>query len=764
RYIACNERAFVPLAEVQGFLNFDRAVGPIDTLVVFENYPADVGNAADGEGAACSSLHSVSQNNYPLSLVAVPGDKLRLTLKYAPDCFDAETIEDVLGVYSHILCELGRVAETDEGALLAGIALSAPDERHNLIRIANGDERQYPSVDFAARFRELAGAYPKRNALIATEPSTVMSYAELNLAASRLANFLLGELPPASIVGLCLPRGVDQIVGMLACLKSGMPYVPLDPAYPASRLNRLIENARLAAVLTDTQHVAKVSDSQREILLLDLDAERELINAAPMTEPGVTIHPEQTAYIIYTSGSTGGPKGVSVPHRALMNYIYAVEERLMLSAEATLSHLSSVAADLGYTSVFGALGTGRCLRLLSESKSLDAPALAEELGSFPVDCLKIVPSHLIALMSAGAGRNVLPTQCLVLGGESPSKELLDSIRACAPDLRVINHYGPTETTVGVCTHGDIASEAPRTIGRPLSNMQCHVLNDLLEPAGIAAEGHLYLSGLGTSNGYLDSPRATAQAFLPNPLATTPGARMYRSGDRARYDRRGNLVFLGRRDLQIKIRGYRVEVAEIEACLRAHEGIVDAAVECKVSAGRQMLVAYLVGAGTETAVKSYLKAELPEHMQPHFMVWLAKMPLTPNGKLDRRALPAPTGRSAQSAVPKSPLELAIAEIWAAALQSGERPPADVNFFDLGGDSLSLMKVHARIAAELAAAVQITDLFTHATIAKLASFIEQLENAETTSVVDDDRAANARAALQAGRDRARQRRSNSQRDVA
>ena len=401
------------------------------------------------------------------------------------------------------------------------------------------------------------------------------------------------------------------------------------------------------------------------------------------------MHPEAPAYLIYTSGSTGSPKGVVVPHRAIANYVDALLQRLDLPQGLSMAMVSTLAADLGHSVLFGALCSGGTLHLLSEEQVLDAEAFAEHLSRNAVDVLKIVPSHLLGLVQAVEVERVLPRHTLLLGGEAAPPELLRRLRRHAR-CRVINHYGPTETTVGVLTQaialdGDGPFGAP-AVGKPLANCRAYVLGPSMIVLPVDASGELFIGGRCVASGYHERPDWTAERFVPDPWGE-PGSRLYRTGDRAVLRADGTLEFQGRLDDQVKLRGHRIEPGEVSAALLEHDDVAAAHVRLqKLDSGALQLVAYLVRsrANPPASLEDWLKAKLPAHMIPQHYVWLERFPLNRNGKLDVTRLPLPE-RQVVSTRPPTALERQLMEIWKAVLRI-ERVDVDDNFFSIGGDSI------------------------------------------------------------------------------
>ncbi|HEY0601279.1 MAG TPA: amino acid adenylation domain-containing protein, partial [Herpetosiphonaceae bacterium] len=525
--------------------------------------------------------------------------------------------------------------------------------------------------------------------------------------------------------------------------------------------------------------------------------------------PAARILAEHTAYVIYTSGSTGQPTGVLVEQRQLANYVAGILDRLALSEPASFATVSTIAADLGNTAIFPCLCTGGSLHVIAQQRLADPRLLAEYMTEHPIDCLKIVPSHLAALLKSDQGAHVLPRKYLILGGEAARSSWITEIQQLAPTCTILNHYGPTEATVGVLTYHVAPGELPPTptvpLGRPLANTQIYILNARLQPQPIGVEGEIYIGGDGVTRGYLNRPELTAERFVPDPFGQAPGSRLYRTGDLARYLGDGSIEFLGRIDHQIKVRGFRVEPGEIEATLLSHPAVAAAAVLLhEAETDEPQLVAYVVeeprtgalwakqepneqtnkrtneqstdqavktppspiadeaearrgvgqgdkgGEGLISSLRQHLQHRLPAHMIPSAFAVLDALPLTPNGKLDRHALPAPdTSRRAlptDFVAPDTELERTIGEIWQAVLNV-ERVGIHDNFFDLGGHSLLLMQVQSQLQDRLSHQLSIVDLFEHPTVSSLARYLSRQNHDEQPAPHDDRR----QASIATGKDR-------------
>ncbi|MDQ7727806.1 non-ribosomal peptide synthetase [Halomonas sp. SpR8] len=634
-------------------------------------------------------------------------DGIRCVFAYATALFDEQTIKRLAGA----LQSLAEQVLKEPNAPLASLEIPAPTS------VLEGKSTAYPSESVIQLWDRAVEEHSQQLAM-QDEPDHGVTYASLDARAQRLAQALIAEgVGPEVRVAIHAERSCEYVLGILAVLKAGGAFVPLDPQLPTERLAYQLADSGARLLLSCT-----ACDWSGDVPVMEL-AFADYIPAAVEHELPI-IHPQQTAYVIYTSGSTGKPKGVAVSHGALANYVQGVLEALALPEGArNMAMVSTVAADLGHTVLFGALCTGRTLHLISPECAFDPDAFAAYMREQQVDVLKIVPSHLRALLSAATPADVLPHERLILGGEATDWALLARIAELKPNCQVLNHYGPTETTVGILTQqADIAARAASTlpIGKPLANAQAYVLDPWLNPVPKGVAGELYLGGPGLAQGYLQRLGQTAERFVASPFHA--GERLYRSGDRVRQLADGSLEFLGRVDDQVKIRGYRVEPSEIAALLRDQPGIAEAEVVARESEeGRAQLCAYVVmAAGSDVddaALLAQLGERVPDYMVPSAIVRLEALPLTANGKLDRKALPElKTSSRDMYAAPEGDIETALAEIWADVIGC-ERVGRNDNFFELGGDSILSLKVVAR-ARKRGLRVSPKQLLEKQTLAELA----------------------------------------------
>jgi amino acid adenylation domain-containing protein/non-ribosomal peptide synthase protein (TIGR01720 family) len=486
----------------------------------------------------------------------------------------------------------------------------------------------------------------------------------------------------------------------------------------------ILEEAHVR-VLVSTSEMAKDLGAPVNVCV---DADADLITQHATDNLKRAVSAENLVYVIFTSGSTGRPKGVAVEHRQLVNYINAIWEKLALSPGSSFASVSTIAADLGNTAVFAALCKGGTLHLITEERITDPDALTAYCQRHPIDCMKIVPTHLSALLAVSQAAGLLPRRRIVLGGEACSWSLVEKITRLAPACVVLNHYGPTEATVGAIANELSCEDTERQsdtvpVGRPLGNMQAYILDQQLRPVPRGVPGELYLGGAGIARGYLNRADATAEKFVPSPFSNA-GDRLYTTGDRARYLADGRIEFLGRVDNQVKVRGYRIEPREIELAMLDHPVVLESVVVAREDqVGDRRLVAYVVTRNrtkiNTTELRRFLDGRLPEYMIPSAFVFLDRLPLTANGKIDRAALPLPDHSRPDSifTAPRTPVEEVLVNIWASVL-GVDRVGVHDNFFDLGGDSILSIQIIAR-ANQAGLGLLPRQLFQHQTVAELAT---------------------------------------------
>lgn len=649
---------------------------------------------------------------------------MRVDLVFATDLFDTSTARRILDHFLHLV---GSVV-ADPHAPVDTLEILPAEETGRILRDWNATESDYPTDRCLHElFEEQVARTPDAAAVVT--PDGTVSYAQLNARANQVAHLLREQgVRPDVFVGLCVRHSVEMFVGILGILKAGGAYVPLDPDHPADRLAYVLEDTAAPIVLTQDAVRDRVPGTAAQVIRLDGDRPARY----PEHDPGRTALPGDLVYAIYTSGSTGRPKGVLITHRGLNNYLVWAVRGYGLEGSSGAPMLGSIAFDLSVPNFLLPFIGGRDVTLLPEDRSLEGLAeLLRRPGDFSL--LKITPAHLDVLRAHLDGEHrtegpVTSVRTFVVGADEVKPETAAAWQRIAPGARMINEYGPTETVVGCSVYEIPADGAPRAvvpIGRPIANTQMYVLDDHLRPVPPGVTGELYIGGDGVARGYLNRPALTAEKFLPDPYSPTPGARFYRTGDRARFRPDGNLEFLGRIDHQVKIRGYRIEPGEVETALLLHPSIAEAVVAVREDKpGERRLVGYVVPTGTEgpgpAELRDFLRQSLPEYLVPAIIVSLGELPLSNGGKVDRRLLPPPAGLRGETTAPSVPPgdgpERILADIWADVLGL-DHVGAHDNFFDAGGDSLLALRVVAR-AREAGLALRPRTLFECQTLARLA----------------------------------------------
>ncbi|HEU4456625.1 MAG TPA: amino acid adenylation domain-containing protein, partial [Longimicrobium sp.] len=694
---------------------------------------------AMGAGAAPLRLDGVAVEplatgdplaRFDLSLAVLDdGGRLSCELLYRADLFDAGTAERFLAHYLRLL----DAVCADPGARPARVALGDPGEPA-LLAAWNDTARDLgPAESIHAAVSAAAAATPDAVALAWDEGR--MSYAEMEAGANRLARRLaaLGVAPGAR-VGVALERGPELVVALLAVMKAGGAYVPLDPDLPAERLAFMAADSAAPVLVTREALLARLSGHGARVLCVDRDAAE--ISAESPEPLDLADDVDREAYVIYTSGSTGRPKGAANAHRAVMNRLRWGQAEFSLAQGEVVLQKTPFSFDVSVPELFGPLMAGARLVLARPEGHRDPAYLAGVIAREGVTSVHFVPSMLGAFLDGVDPSGLASLRRVFASGEALSTELAARFFARFPaHVELHNLYGPTEAAVEVthwpCERDAGGREVP--IGRPVANTQIHVLADDGAPAPVGLPGELFIAGRQVGLGYLGRPGLTAERFVPDPFSAEPGARMYRTGDRARWTADGVVEYLGRLDFQVKVRGFRIELGEIETALRRHPGVRDAAAVVRPGAGR--IVAYLV---TETsidldAVRAGLKRSLPDYMVPTAFVPVDAFPLTPSGKLDRRALPEPAGVDEEAyAAPRTATEEILAAIWADVLRL-ERVGVHDDFFALGGHSLLAIRLVSRVRDALGAELPVRAVFEHPTVAALAEEAERLRRGGGVPIV-------------------------------
>jgi amino acid adenylation domain-containing protein len=728
---------YTPLLDIQTWSKVPRGTALFETLFVFENYPMDRALSEGSKSVLRAGLeifdfHTYERTNYPLTAIVRLGRQLELRLAYDTKRFDPVAVRRLLGHWQTLL----ECMSADPGRPLAALPMLTEAEQHTMLVEWNRTAADMPPAGcvqdlFAAQANGFADAI----AVIAGGQG--LTYRQLDRWANGLAHYLRGAgVGPEVCVGICLERSTELLVAILGVLKAGGAYVPLDPAYPKDRLALLLRDCRAPVLLTRSRLRDRLPNFGGMVLDLDFE-EIEPANSGP----AVAVSPDNLAYVIYTSGSTGQPKGVMMTHRCLCNLLWwQLREPTFSPGQRTLQ-FAPASFDVCFQEMFSTWLSGGTLVLIDEDVRRDSTRLLRFLSEQGIERLFlpfVALRHLAeAAQESGPSEKPDPSalrEVITAGEQLQITPVLTSWFGRLEGCTLQNQYGPSESHVVTAFTLDGRTErwpALPPIGLPIANCRIYVLDSQLRPVPIGVPGELCIGGISIGRGYLDRPDLTAEKFVPDPFSEQPGARVYKTGDVARFLPDGNLEFLGREDDQVKIRGFRVEPGEIETALRGHPAVKDCAVlaqedEMKV----RRLVAYIVASkesdATPTELRRDLSDKLPEHLVPGVYVFLDALTLTPSGKLNRRALPArTTARTAlteSSGVPEGPLEQVVAGIWSEVLKIDPVGRHD-NFFELGGDSLLSLQVMSRIRATFQVDLPLRVLFDHPTVASLAEALRR-----------------------------------------
>ncbi|GLU36611.1 amino acid adenylation domain-containing protein [Pseudomonas sp. NBRC 100443] len=689
--------------------------------VMYNHQPqvADIEALDDVAGLRLSRLDWQScTTQFDLSLDTYEkGGRLYAALTYATDLFEAATIERMARHWQNLL----RAMIDEPQRAVGELPMLDAGEREMILQQWNATAAEYPLQRGVHQLFEVqAERHPDVPALAFGEQR--LSYAELNARANRLAHALIERgVGPDSLVGIAVERSIEMVVGLMAILKAGGAYVPLDPEYPAERLAYMLEDSGVKLLLSQSHLDLPLAEGVQRI---DLDQDGDWLEGYSDTNPDMVLDGENLAYVIYTSGSTGKPKGAGNRHRALTNRLCWMQEAYGLNAGDTVLQKTPFSFDVSVWEFFWPLMTGARLVVAAPGDHRDPAKLVELINREGVTTLHFVPSMLQAFLQDAAVTSCSSLKRIICSGEALPVDAQQQVFAKLPQAGLYNLYGPTEAAIDV-THWTCVEEGKDAvpIGQPIANLGCHILDGNLEPVPVGVLGELYLAGEGLARGYHQRPSLTAERFVASPFV--PGERMYRTGDLARYRADGVIEYAGRIDHQVKLRGLRIELGEIEARLLEHELVREAAV---LAVDGKQLVGYVVLDAEQDdwreILAAHLAASLPEYMVPAQWLALEGMPLSPNGKLDRKALPKPDATVAQTdyVAPRNEVEQRLAAIWQDLLgipQVG----LDDNFFALGGDSIIAIQVVSR-ARQAGLQLSPRDLFQHQSVRGLAQVAQPL----------------------------------------
>ncbi len=758
--IELQQYEFSPLIEIQRWSDVPRGLPLFESIIVFENYPVETTIKSAIKDLSLQNINTTEQNNFPLGLYVVVDSKITLRMLYDGYRFDEATVTRILGHLQTLL--EGMLIDSQE--VLSELPLLTSEEQQQLLVEWNKTNCEYSNLCIHQLFEAQAEKIPDKIAVVFE--SQQLTYKELNQKANQLARYLqsLG-VTRETRVGICLERSEKMAIALLGILKAGGTYIPLDPAFPQERLRFMVEDSGVnflviesvkTRYIVETRYIASLQN------VINLDNDWELIEKQSCENLPPQATSENLAYIIYTSGSTGKPKGVQIMHKSLVNCLESMQEKPGLLESDVLLSVTTLSFDIAALELYLPLISGARLVIVSREFSANAIELTRSIEENQVTIMQATPATWRLLLAAGwKGNQQLKVLC---GGEALDINVANELLKRSKD--VWNLYGPTEATIwsAVAECRDVKfNVSPNVpIGKPINNTSFYVLDDNLKPVPIGVPGQLYIGGAGLAKGYLNKPELTAQKFIPNPFSSsTPSSpsslsspsNLYKTGDLVRYLPDGNLEYLGRIDYQIKLRGFRIELGEIEAVLMQHPNVKQAVVTLSKNQDDERLVAYLISSSeiSQIELRQFLQDKLPGYMIPSNYITLEEFPLTPNRKIDRKALPSPDNNRPKLenyVIPSSEIEREIAQIWQQVLQV-EKIGIHDNFFDLGGHSLSMVKVQSQLREKFSSNIPLVEMFRHPTISALVNYFSNVNSMQ----VQQDNSRNEQ--ISAGKERLKQR---------
>jgi amino acid adenylation domain-containing protein len=726
------EYQYSPLPHVQRWSGLPSATPLFDNILVFENYPVERTSAVNGPcGIEIDDTRVAGHTNYPVSVAFLARDGLFLELTYDSAQLDRTAVGRLVDHFEIVLN--GILA--DPTRCIGQLPLMTAAERLEVSRALHGPAERWPQ-DKCVHELLCEQALRTPDAVAVAFGEDTLSYAELERRSNQLAHHLRAAgVGPEVVVGICAERSPEALVALLGVLKAGGAFLPLDPSYPRDRLAYMLADAGAPVLLTQAALSDRLRVDAARTIWLDTDWGE--IAGHSDEAPISGVRPGNLAYVIYTSGSTGRPKGVCIEHRSVVSFLASFTQVAPMEQGASHSWWFASSFDVTVYEVFATLAVGGRLHIVPDEIRADLPRFIGWLKGAAIESAWVPPAAVGMLADAVRGDpQAYALKKLLVGMEPIAEATLSGLRQRIDGLRVVNSYGPTEATVA-CTVYEVpmvAREGPAPIGRALPRTQLYVLDPSCEPVPMGAVGELYIGGEGVGRGYLARPALTAERFVPAPFGAA-GARLYRTGDQVRCLPDGNLEFVGRLDQQVKVRGFRIELGEIEAALLVHEDVKQAVVVVREDVpGDKRLVAYVAGKRDgcpgSSEVRQHLKRMLPDYMVPSAIVAVPEVPLTPNGKVDRKALPAPdrSGPADAYLPPRTAVESRLATIWAGILRADRVGIAD-DFFERGGHSLLAMRMVARAGKEFGIDLPLRVLFEAPTLGELASRIAHLADAGT-----------------------------------
>jgi amino acid adenylation domain-containing protein len=719
QWVAMRDHEHTPLVNVQGWSDVKAGRQLFESIVVFENYLLDTLLRAQGGVWLNREFCLHEQNNYPITLSAYAGDELCLKIEYDRQRFEDSTIGRMVGHYKTIL----EAIAADPNRRLGELPLLTVEERQQILVEWNNTRRDYPTnVLLHELFEAQAARTPDAVAVVFQNQQ--LTYRELDNRANYLACQLgSAGVGPNQLVGIYVERSLEMVIGLLGILKAGGAYVPMDPAFPAERLGFMVEDAKMPVIVTQESLIAALPSHRAKVIALDVPTDHLSDIESAIRKPTSA----DLAYVIFTSGSTGRPKGVQIPHRAIVNLLNSMRREPGLTSQDVMLSVTTLSFDIAALDLFLPLTTGATAAIVSREKSFDGSLLKRELERVNATVMQATPVTWRLLLEAGWRGN--PKLKILVGGEAVPRELVNQLVPLCGSLW--NCYGPTETTIWSTTTRLEEGTGSVSIGRPIDNTSVYIVNADMQLQPVGVSGELLIGGAGLANGYLDRPELSAEKFIPNQFAAMDSlARLYRTGDLAKWRQDGMIECLGRIDHQVKLRGFRIELGEIEAVLDSHPSVRKSAVIAREDprGEKRLLAYYVVESGKETGIgdmRRFLEQKLPYYMVPSILVILPELPLTPNRKIDRKALPEPDHErpdlGSEYVAPRTDTERELCRIWSDLLKVENISIFD-NFFDLGGHSLMVLRAISSINNIFKSDLAPVVLFEHPTVAKLSPFFE------------------------------------------
>jgi amino acid adenylation domain-containing protein len=733
QHVELREYEHTPLHKVQQWSDVPPGSQLFESLVVFENYLLNTYLRAKGGRWLNREFLYRGQTNYPLTFLCYADNELLLRIEYNQDLFDQSTVHRMLG---HVQALLeGIIANPEQN--ISGLPLLTKEERHKILFKWNATQKNYPANKLIHQLFE-AQAEQTPEAIAVVFEGETLTYRELNERANQVAHYLqsigIGLDVP---VGVAFERSLEMVVALYGILKAGGAYLPVDPTYPAERITYMLENSQVPLLLTQSKILNKLPRYQGRVICLDTNW-NDIIRGQSRENPFSKVTLKDLAYVIYTSGSTGKPKGVMNTHRGILNRLLWMQDVYQLTSSDLVLQKTPFSFDVSVWEFFWPLMFGACLVVARPEGHKDNDYLIQIIIDRQITTIHFVPSMLQLFLESNNVDRCVSLRNVICSGEVLPVDLKDRFLSKL-NAKLHNLYGPTEAAVDVTYYECQRESNLRTvpIGRPIANTRIYILDRSMQPVPIGVVGELHIGGVQVARGYLNRPELTAERFIPDPFSEDPEARLYKTGDLARYLPDGNIEYLGRMDYQIKIRGLRIELDEIESVLSEHPAVREAVVLVREDVpGDKRLVAYIVQGKDSpisiTELRSFLEKKLPEYMLPAGYVELEALPLTPNGKVDRRALPAPEYKRQTDVdyiAPQNELHKTIASIWKELLRV-EKVGIRDNFFDLGGNSLLLVQAYHRLSDIVNRELSVTDMFRFPTIEKLSTYLLQ-EKSEDSS---------------------------------